>query len=146
MNTKLDIKQWTIASLAVFVIMTIFVFVFTKLGIEPWVLPVPQSQPSAVPDAMIGRIAIYLSRLIAAALFTFIFTKAYTEKAGMGHGLRYGLGMGLFLFVPNFISGLVYWDVSAMSQTIYMVVGVIQSVICGAAMAQLYKPVKPAVA
>lgn len=146
MNTKLDVKQWAIASLAVFVIMTIFVFVLNRLGVGPWAMPVPQSQPAAGPDPMMGRIVTYLSRLISAALLTYIFTKTYRDKPGIGHGLRYGFGMGLFLFVPNFIGGLVYWDMPAASQTIFMVVGVIQLVICGAAMAQLYKPGKPAAA
>jgi hypothetical protein len=85
---------------------------------------------------------VYLSRLIAAGLFTFIFTKAVTDKPGMGHGLRYGLGLGLILFVPNFVIGLVYWELSTTAQTIFMVVGVIQSVVCGATAAQLYKPGK----
>ncbi len=142
MNTKLNVKQWALASLAVFVIMTIFVFVPNKLGVEPWAWPVPEGQAAAGPDAMTGRIALYLSRLIAAGLFTFIFTKAVTDKPGMGHGLRYGFGMGLLMFVPNFVSGLVYTDLSTTAQATFMVVGVIQSVVCGAAMAQLYKPSK----
>ena len=146
MNTKLDVKQWAIASLAVFVIMTAFVFVLGRFGVAPWAWPAPASQPAAGPDAMTGRIAVYLSRLILAALFTFIFTKAHTDKPGIGHGLRYGLGMGLLFFVPNYVSGLAYWDLSAMTQTVFMVVGVIQFAICGAAMAQLYKPAKPAAA
>lgn len=139
MNTKLNVKQWALASLAVFVIMTIFTFVPSKLGV---VMPVAQLQPVAGPDVMAGRIAVYLSRLIMAGLFTFIFTKTYEDKPGMGHGLRYGFGMGLLLFVPNFVTGLVYWDLSTTTQTIFMVVGVIQCVVCGATMAQLYKPSK----
>jgi hypothetical protein len=91
---------------------------------------------------MTARIAVYLSRLIAAGLFTYIFTKAPSDKPGMGHGLRYGLGMGLLLFVPNFLTGLVYWEPSTAAQTIFMVSGVIQSVLCGATVAQLYKPGK----
>lgn len=146
MNTKLDLKQWTIASLAVFVILTIFTFVLNKLGIEPWSMPIMQSQPATGPDPMTGRIVTYLSRLVLAALFTYIFTKTYREKPGMGHGLRYGFGMGLLLYVPNFIGGLVYWELSAVSQTTFMVVGVIQFVVCGAAIAKLYNPAKAAAA
>jgi len=139
MNTKLNVKQWALATLAVFVIMTIFAFILNRLGVELWQMPVT---PAFQPDVMTGRIAVYLSRLIAGGLFTFIFTKAVTDKPGMGHGLRYGLGMGLILFVPNFVTGLVYWELSTAAQTIFMVVGVIQSVVCGATVAQLYKPGK----
>ena len=139
MNTKLNVKQWALASLAVFVIMTIFAFIMNKLGVELSQMPIT---PAFQPDVMTGRIAVYLSRLIAAGLFTFIFTKAPSDEPGMGHGLRYGLGMGLILFVPNFVTGLVYWEPSTIAQIIFMVVGVIQSVVCGAAVAQLYKPGK----
>jgi hypothetical protein len=142
MNTKLNVKQWALATLAVFVIMTIVQFVLNRLGIEPWYLPVPEGQAATGPDAMTGRIAIYLSRLILAGLFTYIFTKAPSDKPGMGHGLRYGFGMGLIMFVPNFAAGLAYSGFSTTAQTMLMVVGVIQSVICGAAVAQLYKPGK----
>jgi|GEM_PF-5564559 len=146
MNTKLDVKQWGIASLAVFVILTIFTFILIRLGVEPWAIPAPQGENVAVPDAMTGRIVTYLSRLITAALFTFIFTKTIVEKPGMGHGIRYGLGIGLLIFVPNYIYGLVYWNLSTAAQTIFMVVGVIEFVVCGAMIAQLYKPGKPAAA
>lgn len=143
MNTKLNVKQWALASLAVFVIGTIFALILGKFGFE-W-YPT-QSQPALQPDVMTSRIAVYLSRLIAAGLFTFIFTKAVTDKPGMGHGLRYGFGLGLLMFVPNFLMGLVYWEASTTAQATFMVVGVIQSVVCGAAVAQLYKPATRAAA
>jgi hypothetical protein len=145
MNSKLNVKQWAIASLAVFVIMTIFAFVMIRLGVEPWVMPVPEGQAAAAPGDMTERLAVYFSRLILAGLFTYIFAKTtYENKSNMGHGLRFGLGMGLLMFVPNFVSGLVYSNFSTAAQSIFMVVGVIQSVICGAAMAQFYKSGKPA--
>ncbi len=144
MNAKLNVKQWAIASFAVFVIMTIVVFVFQKLGVEPWYSPVPEGQ-AAGQDAMTGRIATYLSRLMLAGLFTYIFTKTtYEDKSSMGHGLRFGFGMGLLMSIPGFVSGLAYSGFSITAQTMLMVVGVIQSVVCGAAMAQLYKSGKPA--
>ena len=144
MNAKLDVKQWAIASIVVFVIITAIVVILNRLGVSPWAMPTSPSQPAGGPDPNMGRIAIYLSRLIMAALFTYIFTKAHTDKPGIGHGLRYGLGMGLLFFVPNFVSGLVYTDLSSTVQTTYMIVGVIQTVICGAAIGQLYKPAKAA--
>jgi hypothetical protein len=147
MSTKLNVKQWALASLAVFVIMTIVQFVLSKLGVEPWFFPASQEQTGVAPDAMTGRIATYLSRLILAGLFTYIFTKTtYEDKSSMGHGLRYGFGIGLLMYVPPFVWGLAFSGFSTNAQTIFMVVGIIQSVVCGAAMAQLYKSGKPAAA
>ncbi len=147
MNTKLDVKQWAIASLAVFVIMTIFVFVLGRLGVAPWAWPVPPSQPAAGPDPTTGPdCCISLEAHIGGSLLHSSLRKPIRDNPGIGHGLRYGFGMGLLIFVPSFITGLVYWEVSAVAQITFMVVGVIQFVICGAAMAQLYKPGKPAAA
>jgi hypothetical protein len=141
MKAKLDVKQWAIASIAVFIILTIFTFTFNKLGVEPWAFTVPEGQ-AAEPDGMSGRIAVYLSRLLLAALFTYIYAKTIADKPDLGHGLRYGLGMGLILFVPNYFMGLAYWNMSVAAQTIYTTVNVIEIVICGAATALLYKPGK----
>ncbi|MDP1676707.1 MAG: hypothetical protein Q8L88_07540 [Bacteroidota bacterium] len=139
MNTKLNLMQWTMASLAVFVIITIFTFVMIRLGVEPWVSPIPQDQVT-----LTDRIATYLSRLILAGLFTYIFTKTtYEDKSSIGHGLRYGFGMGLLMFVPNFVARIVHADSPITVQGTFMVVGVIQSIVCGAAMAYLYKSDKP---
>ena len=144
MNTKLNVRQWALASLVVFIIITAFTYLMIRLGVEPWVMPSPQGQDVAQPDAMSARIATYLSRLILSGLFTYIFSKtSYEGKSVIGHGVRYGLGMGLLMFVPNFVSRLVYSDLSTAAQATYMVVGVIQSVVCGAAMAQVYKAGKP---
>jgi hypothetical protein len=141
MNTKFNVKQWALASLAVFVISTIIKIVLNRAEVNPFPISGPQEQP----DAMIARIAMHLSRLIMAGLFTYIFTKTtYESKSNLGHGLRFGFGMGLFLFVPNFIVGFVYSNMSMTVQITYLVVGVIQNVICGAAIALLYKSDKPA--
>ena len=143
MNTKLDVKQLAIATLAVFVIMTIFAYVPTKLEIAPWFLA---SGGTARADEMTQRILIYLSRLIAAGLFTFIFTKTSEGKPGIGHGLRFGFGLSLFLYVPWMFSGIAITDWPASALLLRTVVGIIELVICGAAVAQLYKPGKPAAA
>ncbi|MBM2840180.1 MAG: hypothetical protein HW412_708 [Bacteroidetes bacterium] len=143
MNTKFNVKQWAIASLAVFVISTIFAYVPTKLEIAPWFLAQGQA---AQGDEMTKRILIYLSRLIGAGLFTFIFTKTSEGKPGIGHGLRYGLGISLLIYVPGMISAIANTDWPTSTLLLRTVVGIIESVICGAAVAQLYKPDKPAAA
>jgi hypothetical protein len=140
MNTKLNVKQWGLATLAVFIIITIITFVMMRLTVAPWVTTVVPTEVT-----MSDRIATYLSRLILAGLFTYIFTKTtYEDKSNLGHGIRFGFGMGLLMFFPNFVSDTVHSDLSAMAQGTYMVVGVIQSVICGAVMAYFYKSDKPA--
>lgn len=140
MNTKLNLKQWALATLAVFVIVTIITFIMMRIAIEPWVMSDPSVQREVT---TYDRIATYLSRLVFAMLFTYIFTKTtYEDKSNLAHGLRFGFGMGLLMFLPNFISQTVHLNLTVTAQATYMVVGVIQSVICGAAMSFIYKPSK----
>lgn len=135
MDTKLNMKQWSLATLAVFAIITAFTFVMMRLEVTPWVTSALKPEVT-----WNDRIGTYLSRLILAALFTYIFTKTtFEDKSNLGHGLRYGFGMGLLMFVPNFVSDSLHTDLPASAQATYMIVGVIQSIVCGAAMAYLYK-------
>ena len=144
MNTKLNVKQWALSSLAVFIIITAFTYLMIRLGVQPWVMPSSPELDAAKPDAMSARTATYISRLILSGIFTYIFTKtSYNSKSGIGHGLRYGLGMGVLMFVPNFVARLVYSDLSTAAQATYMVVGVIQAVVCGIVMSLIYKIDKP---
>jgi hypothetical protein len=143
MNAKLNIKQWALASIAVFVIITAVTFIMIKLGVQPWVMPAPQGEIGTKPDILTSRLATYLSRLILSGIFTYIFTKTnYKDQSGIGHGLRFGFGIGLLMYIPNFISLLAFSDLSTAALVSFMVVGVIQSVVCGAAMAYVYKPGK----
>ena len=143
MNTTLNVKQFSIAWLAVFVIMTIFAFVPMKLEIAPWFLPLAAAPQG---DAMSMRILIYLGRLIGAGLFTFIYTKTSEGKPPVGHGLRYGLGIGLLLYVPWMVSAFAISDWSASALVTRTVVGVVEAIVCGLALAYIYKPAKSAAA
>jgi hypothetical protein len=140
MDTKLNVKQWAFASIAVFVILTAVAFIMIRLGVQPWVMPLSAGQIEAKPDALSARMATYLSRLILSGLFTYIFTKTnYTNQSGIGHGLRFGFGMGMLMYIPNFISLLAFSDLSTTALITITVVGVIQSIVSGAAMAYFYK-------
>ena len=143
MNTKLNVKQFAIAWLAVFVVMTIGAYIPIKLELAPWFLPGTQTPGG---DEMTRRILIYFGRLVASGLFTYIFTKTIEGTPSVGHGLRYGLGISLLMYVPGLFSAMALsdWPVSALVTR--AVVGIVEMVICGAAIAYLYKPAKPATA
>ena len=143
MNKTLNVKQFAIAWLVVFVIMTIFAYVPMKLEIAPWVVP---SSTVAQADEMTKRILIYLARLVASGLFAYIFTKTTEGKEGIGHGFRYGFGISMFMYVPWLISGLGISDWSATALFTRAIVGIVELVICGGAIAYLFKPAKPAAA
>ncbi len=142
MDTRFNVKQGIIAWLAVFILMTIIALIPMKLEIAPWVGPSSQASQW---DEMTKRIFIYLSRLITAGLLVYIYAKASEGKSGLAHGLRYGFGISLIMYVPWFFTFLVSdWPVSAvLTRTI---VGIIEATIAGGIIALIYKPGKPATA
>ncbi len=140
MNTKLNVKQWAIASLAVFVIMTIFTYIPTKLELAPWAAAV--GTPITGDSDMMNRMFFYLARLISAALFTLIFAKGAEGKPGMGEGIRYGLLIGMFSYLPGFFQNFAMGTWAADAVIVFTLVGIVQFVCCGAVMNQLYKPGK----
>ena len=141
MNTKIDMKQWIMATLAVFVIGIIFALLQTKV-ILPAQPTAPDAQDMAQSGSMGGRVLVYLTRLITAGLFTFIFIKSSEGKSGIAHGARFGLGIGLLFVLPNFILGFEFSGLSSSTHAISKIVDLITSVLCGAVTAQLYKPAK----
>ncbi len=142
MDTRFNTKQAIIAWLAVFVFMTIVALIPLKLEIAPWVGAPGQASQW---DEMTKRIFIYLSRLITAALLVYIYTKTSEGKSGLAHGLRYGFGISLIMYVPwMFALAVSDWPASAViTRTI---VGIIEATIAGAIVAQIYKPPKAAAA
>ena len=143
MNTKLNVKQLAMAWLVVFVIMTIFAYVPMKLEIAPWIPAGPQA---AGGDEMTRKILIYLGRLLGAGLFAFIYTKTIEGKPSIGHGIRYGFGISLLLYVPWLFSALALGDWPLSPLLIRTIIGMIEAIICGAVVAQMYKPNAPAAA
>jgi hypothetical protein len=142
MNTKLNVKQWAIASVVVFVITVVFAVIQNRLILPSPPSMTPDLQTMTPPDDGTGRILIYLSRLIGAALFTFIFTKGYEGKPGFGEGLRYGFWIGLLLLLPGYMVGWEYSGMTFGTGFLAFLVGMIQNLLCGVAVAQLYKPAK----
>ncbi len=144
MGTKLDVKKWSVASLAVFIIMTIVAWILTNLGIAPWAAGTASvSAAVAVQhDPMTQRILIYLSRISFACLFTFVFTKGYEGKPGLGEGIRYGCWAGLLVYLPAILIGLATSDLPTSSQINLLVKGILEAIICGAVIGQLYRPSK----
>lgn len=144
MNTKFNLKQWSIASVAVFIIYSLVGFLLRKLGVEPWVTGTVPSLGDAQQYSwtMSQGVLVYLARIFGAGLFTYVFTKGYEGKPGLGEGLRYGLWIGLLVYVPAGLYGFASSIFPVSSQVYQIVRGIVEAIICGGVVAQLYKPVK----
>jgi hypothetical protein len=138
MSSKLNVKQWIIAAIAVFVFSSVWIFLTTRLVTAP-------SYPSLFPappesaDVMMQRLLIYLGRAITALLFAYVFTRGYEGKPGVGEGLRYGLLIGLLIQVP----GVFYSQVSSGLPTGFVVLrgvfGLADQILSGIIVGMIYK-------
>ncbi|MDA2928035.1 hypothetical protein MYX78_12545 [Acidobacteria bacterium AH-259-G07] len=87
---------------------------------------------------------IWLTGLLWAALFTFIYTKGYEGK-GVMEGVRYGLWIGLFISIPMAFNLYAVLPVPASLALQWFIYGTLQIIICGTVLALVYRPTKPPV-
>ena len=138
MSSKLNVKQWVIASIAVFVGMSILEFILHGVILSSWYAETPQYwRPQEEMMGMMGW--MYLGYAFYALLFTMIYSKGYEGKPGLGEGIRYGFWVGLLVHLPKmFVLHAVYPYPGKILVT-WMVGGLVESLILGAIVAMLYK-------
>ena len=138
MNTKLNVKQWIIASFAVFIVLSILGFLLGKIETSMF-----QGLPIKVDPAeeiSMLRIWNYVGRAVYSLLFVFVYTKGFEGKSAITEGLRYGLWIGLLLNLSGFFGSLVTttWPVGFL--VFDKSLGFITTIITGITAAILYKP------
>jgi len=145
MSSKLNVKQWVIASIAVFVGMSILEFVLHGVIMSSWYAETPQYWR---PDQeMMGLMHwMYVGYAIFAPVFTLIYSKGYEGKSGLGEGIRYGFWVGILLHLPKmFILHAIYPYPGKVLVT-WMVAGLVETIILGAIVALIYKGSQPSAA
>ncbi|NVM04656.1 MAG: hypothetical protein HWN67_20195 [Candidatus Helarchaeota archaeon] len=88
-----------------------------------------------------GTILTIIGALIFGFIFCFIFTKGYEER-GILEGVRYGLWIGLLLFLPFLFYTLAAFKFPAGLSVWWLILGVIEMIILGIIAAAIYKPAK----
>ena len=137
MKGTFDVKKWTYGTLAVFVFISLF-----EYAVRHWILaPMHPEVSSAAPEnLMLLRIAVYLARLIFSAIFAFIYTKGYEGKSGIGEGLRFGLWIGLLVYLPGFLTNIVGGISPADLLIVRTLLSLVESVLSGIIFALVYRP------
>jgi len=143
MHSKLNLNRWLIASVVVFVVLSILEFIMGRVVLGPWVAQLFPTVPQAE-DMMMMRLWMYLGRAIFSVMFVFVFTRGYEGKPGMGEGLRYGLWIGLLIYIPQFFTNLVTTTRPADFLAIRALGSLVEVVLCGVLIAMIYKGEKPA--
>ena len=137
MNPKLNVKQWIIAAIAAFVAASVVRFLLNLVVIA--LFPVAAGPPSAPENIWMLRLWNYVGRACFALVFAYIFTRGYERKAWAGEGFRYGLWIGLLIWVPWFFGSVVSttWPVESLIS--HLVVGVIETIVGGMVVALVYR-------
>lgn len=109
MNSKLNVKQWVTATVAVFVGMAIIEYIVHGVLLSGWYMEHPNYWRSQ--EKMMSKMHwMYMGYLVFAALFSYIYTRGYEGKSGTGEGMRYGMLVGALIGIPKmFIDHAVFY-------------------------------------
>ncbi len=130
MGSKLDVKKWLLASLAVLVGISILEFIMQRaLMIQTF--PELFPQPAVARDVTLLRFYTYLGRALFSLAFVYIFIKGLEGKSGLLEGVRFGLWIGVLTAIPGFLGTLVTTDFSFGALFARMVSVFIELVLCG---------------
>ncbi|MDA2930692.1 hypothetical protein MYX84_12235, partial [Acidobacteria bacterium AH-259-O06] len=135
---SMDIKRFIIAGVVVYVVYQILGFLIHEV-----ILSGPYASLESLWRPEEKTWIFWLTGLLWAALFTFIYTKGYEGK-GVMEGVRYGLWIGLFVSVPMAFNSYAVLPVPASLALQWFIYGTLQTIICGVVVAVIYKPARAA--
>lgn len=138
----MNLKRWALATAGAFAVITaadvviheVWLGAFYRAHATWW-------RPAAEMQSLMS--CMFASHLILAALLTWVYAKGYEkEKGAAWQGVRFGVLMGLLLFLPKmFMTHVVYpYPVSLLVN--WLVGGLIEVTLAGAVIGLLYKTAK----
>jgi len=141
MRPRLDVKLWLIASLAVFVLISITTYIARVIYFEPSV----SADAAGTTDSM-ARLWVYLGRLVFSVMFAYVYTWGIGMKAAWMEGLRFGFWILLLISVPTFFHNLVMTKIPTEEAFFQMLHTGVEALLCGILVGWIYKPKAPAAA
>ncbi len=138
MNSRLNVKQWAIASVATFVAMSVIEFLVHGVMLSGWYREYTVYWRSQE-EVMNQLHWLYLGYALFAAMFSYIYTRGYEGKPGIGEGLRYGVLVGSFIGIPKmFIEHAVFYYPGKMLVA-WCIETIVICTILGVIVAMIYK-------
>jgi len=132
MQTKLNVKQLFFASIIVFIIASLMTVLFVKLTVT-------DPDAAGIDVTMMMRVWNYLGRFLYSIAFVYIFARFASDRSGIRAGLHYGLSITLLIIVPRMFWYLVSTQFGVNYVLIMALLGVFETVLCGMAVAMVYK-------
>ena len=143
MGSKLDVRNWLLASAAVFILYSLLQFIVQRVFFMPTFPEVYPASPG-VQDLGLVQTYTYLGRAIFALVFVYIFTRGFEAKAGVFEGIRFGFWIALLIQVPAVFASLVVLNQPAGILVGSAVSGTIQYILCGILANMIYRKPKAA--
>jgi hypothetical protein len=131
----MNFKRLILASIAVFVIIQAIDWLVHGVLLSGWYTEIKGVWR---PDMMDLMWVMMLGSLFFSFMFVFIFTKGY-EGRGVMEGVRYGLLIGLLLYVSGMLGQYVMYPIPLGMALIWAGYGIVEMVIAGAAAAAIYR-------
>lgn len=132
----MNVKRFIIASVVVFVAFQVMEYIINGL--------ILMSQYEALqnlwrPDMKTKMWIMYLTGLLVAFLFTYIFIKG-REGRGLAEGVRFGMIIWLFVAVPMSLGCWVMFPIPFKLALWWIIFSLIEYIIAGLLVAAIYKP------
>lgn len=140
----MDKKRFVVGSLVVLAVYLIFDYL-VNAGVLRTAYESEALKKLWRPDFADKTWIMWIINVIWSFLFSLIYIKGYEGRGGMMEGVRYGFWIGLFMSVPMAFGQYVVYPIPFQLALQWFVFGTLQSVICGAALAFVYRSVKPTV-
>lgn len=90
-------------------------------------------------DMMQKAWLMWVTGLIVSFLFVYIFAKGYENK-GLMEGVRFGLIIGLFTFIPMALGSYAVWPIPFTLAAKWFIAGMVEYPLLGLVAAAIYRP------
>lgn len=134
----MNIKKWLLGSLAVFIALAAMEHV-----VHTFILKTTYEETSQLWRQPEARQAMqgwrWMGYALFALLFGFVYIYGYERKGAIGEGMRYGLYIGLLVFLPYGLVRYTYWPHPANLMLAWIVFGLIESLLCGLIFGLIYR-------
>ncbi len=131
----MNIKRFMLASIAVFIVIQAIDWLVHGVLLSRWYVEFQNVWRPGMIDLMWVMV---LGSLFFSFMFVFIFTKGYEGK-GIIEGARYGLLIGLLMYVSGMLGQYVMYPIPLGMALIWVGYGIVEMVIAGIAAAAIYR-------
>ncbi|HOD13165.1 MAG TPA: hypothetical protein PK307_14465 [Spirochaetota bacterium] len=131
----MNIKRFIFASIAVFIIIQGIDWLVHGVLLSGWYAEIKGLWRPGMMDLMW---VMMFGSLFFSFMFVYIFTKGY-EGRGISEGARYGLLIGLLMYVSGMLGQYFMYPIPLGLALIWVLYGIVEMVIAGMAAAAVYR-------